>query len=118
MPTVGAIAKSAGLDRATVYYYFPDKFAIFRAAIHEGLEEVFIALDSCTVGEESSANRLQRAIRIAMDVFERHYPYLYIYFREGSVSEVIDKTSVPKRCIPDFAMKDAAWDHPRRHRQW
>ena len=89
--TVGAIAKSAGLDRATVYYYFADKFAIFRAAIHEGLEEMFIALDSCTVGEESSANRLQRAIRIAMDVFERHYPYLYIYFREGSVSEVIDK---------------------------
>jgi TetR/AcrR family transcriptional regulator, cholesterol catabolism regulator len=89
--TVGAIAKAAGLDRATVYYYFPDKFALFRAAIHEGLEEMFTALDACTVGEESSADRLQRAIRIVMDVFERHYPYLYIYFREGSVGEIIDK---------------------------
>ena len=33
--TIEAIAREAGLDRATVYYYFADKGAIFREAIHE-----------------------------------------------------------------------------------
>ena len=89
--TVGAIAKAAGVDRATVYYYFPDKFALFRAAIHEGLTEMFDALDSVAVETGPSSERLRRAVRIVMDVFERHYPYLYIYFQEGAGSEVIDK---------------------------
>jgi AcrR family transcriptional regulator len=88
--TVGAIAKAAGLDRASVYYYFPDKFALFRAAIHEGLEEMFAALDAIADETGSSADQLQRAVRIVMDVYERHYPYLYIYFREGASSEIID----------------------------
>jgi AcrR family transcriptional regulator len=90
--TVGAIAKASGLDRATVYYYFPDKFALFRAAIHEGLTEMFEALDAVAVDADPSSERLRRALRIVMGVFERHYPYLYIYFREGTSSEIIDKT--------------------------
>ena len=89
--TVGAIAKAAGLDRASVYYYFPDKFALFRAAIHDGLQEMFDALDIVAAETGPSADRLRRAIRIVMDVYERHYPYLYIYFREGAGSEIIDK---------------------------
>jgi len=89
--TVGAIAKAAGLDRATVYYYFPDKFALFRAAIHEGLTEMFDALDAVAIETGPASDRLQKAVRIVMDVFERHYPYLYIYFREGGSAEIIDK---------------------------
>jgi TetR/AcrR family transcriptional regulator, cholesterol catabolism regulator len=89
--TVRAIAQAAGLDRASVYYYFPDKFALFRAAIHDGLTEMFDALDVVAADAGPSANRLRRAIRIVMDVYERHYPYLYIYFREGVESEIIDK---------------------------
>jgi AcrR family transcriptional regulator len=91
--TVGAIAKAAGLDRATVYYYFPDKFALFRSAIHDGLAEMFQALDAVAVETGPSSERLQRAVRIVMSVFERHYPYLYIYFQEGASSEVIDKAT-------------------------
>jgi len=89
--TVGAIAEAAGLDRASVYYYFPDKFALFRAAIHDGLREMFDALDIVAAETGPSADRLRRAIRIVLDVYERHYPYLYIYFREGVGSEIIDK---------------------------
>jgi AcrR family transcriptional regulator len=89
--TVGAIAKAAGLDRATVYYYFPDKFALFRAAIHEGLGEMFEALDAVAAETGPAADRLRHAVRVVMDVFERHYPYLYIYFREGVDSKIIDQ---------------------------
>jgi AcrR family transcriptional regulator len=90
--TIGAIAEAAGLDRATVYYYFPDKAAIFRAAIHDGLREMFESLDVVAAEAGPAADRLRRAVRIVMDVFERHYPYLYIYFRDGPSSEIIDKS--------------------------
>src|SRR5437879_1581611 len=66
--TIGAIAKAAGLDRASVYYYFPDKFAIFRAAIHDGLQEMFDALDRVAADDGTVAKRLQDAIRVVMDV--------------------------------------------------
>jgi AcrR family transcriptional regulator len=90
--TVGAIAKAAGVDRATVYYYFPDKFALFRAAIREGLTEMFQALDIVAESDDPASDRLGRAIRIVMDVYERHYPYLYIYFQGGASSEIMDQS--------------------------
>src|SRR6266700_3875406 len=43
--TIEAIAREAGLDRATVYYYFADKGAIFREAIHDGLAYMIAALE-------------------------------------------------------------------------
>src|SRR5579859_6188139 len=43
--TIEAIAKEAGVDRATIYYYFSDKGAIFREAITEGLNEMVSALE-------------------------------------------------------------------------
>jgi AcrR family transcriptional regulator len=43
--TIEAIAKEAGVDRATIYYYFSDKGAIFREAIHGGLTEMVAALE-------------------------------------------------------------------------
>jgi AcrR family transcriptional regulator len=90
--TIGAIAKAADVDRATVYYYFPDKFALFRAAIREGLTEMFQALDAVAEAEDAASDRLRRAIRIVMDVYERHYPYLYIYFQGGASSEILDQS--------------------------
>ena len=43
--TIEAIAKEAGVDRATIYYYFADKGAIFGEAIHGGLVEMVSALE-------------------------------------------------------------------------
>src|ERR1700739_2606122 len=43
--TMGAIANEAGVDRATIYYYFQDKQEIFRTAIHDGLVEMVRALE-------------------------------------------------------------------------
>jgi AcrR family transcriptional regulator len=43
--TIEAIAKEAGVDRATIYYYFADKGAIFGEAIHGGLVEMVAALE-------------------------------------------------------------------------
>jgi TetR/AcrR family transcriptional regulator, cholesterol catabolism regulator len=88
--TVEAIAKEAGVDRATIYYYFADKGAIFREAIHDGLVEMVAALEEVAASGDSPDVRLRNSMRIVMRAFERHYPQLYIFFTEDSAS-VIDQ---------------------------
>ena len=89
--TVDAIAKEAGVDRATVYYYFADKGAIFRAAIHDGLAEMVSSLEEVAASEGTPEVRLRNSMRVVMRSFERHYPQLYIYLRNSDSSSVIDE---------------------------
>jgi AcrR family transcriptional regulator len=87
--TVEAIAKEAGLGRATIYYYFADKGAIFGEAIHGGLADLVAALEEVAASGDSPEVRLRSSMRVVMQAFERHYPHLHIFFTEDS-SSVID----------------------------
>ena len=86
--TVEAIAKEAGLGRATIYYYFADKGAIFGEAIHGGLADLVAALEEVAASGDSPEVQLRSSIRVVMRAFEQHYPQLYIFFTEDS--SVID----------------------------
>jgi TetR/AcrR family transcriptional regulator, cholesterol catabolism regulator len=87
--TIGAIAKEAGLGRATIYYYFADKGAIFGEVIHGGLAEMVAALEEVAASGDSPEVQLRSSIRVVMRAFEQHYPQLYVFFTEDS-SSVID----------------------------
>lgn len=87
--TVEAIAKEAGLGRATIYYYFADKGAIFGEAIHGGLADMVAALEEVAASGGSPEVRLRSSMRVVMQAFEQHYPQLHIFFTEDSAS-VID----------------------------
>jgi AcrR family transcriptional regulator len=89
--TIDAIAKEAGVDRATVYYYFSDKGAIFRAAVHDGLAEMISDLEEVAVSEEGPEARLRNSMRALMRSFEKHYPQLYIYLRNSDSASIIDE---------------------------
>src|ERR1700730_7637557 len=87
--TIEAIAKEAGVDRATIYYYFADKGAIFREAIHGGLIEMVAALEEVAASGDGPEVQLRNSMRVVMRAFEQHYPQLYVFFTEDS-SSVID----------------------------
>jgi TetR/AcrR family transcriptional regulator, cholesterol catabolism regulator len=89
--TVDAIAKEAGVDRATVYYYFSDKGAIFRAAVHDGLAEMVSDLEEVAASGEAPEVRLRNSMRVLMRSFEKHYPQLYIYLRNSDSASIIDE---------------------------
>ena len=72
--TIDAIAKEAGLDRATVYYYFADKGAIFREAMHDGLADMIAALEEVAASGDPPEMRLRNSMRVLMRSFEQHYP--------------------------------------------
>jgi AcrR family transcriptional regulator len=88
--TVEAIAKEAGVDRATIYYYFADKGAILREAIHDGVMEMISDLEAIAVSGADPADRLRESLRAAMRAYEKHYPQLYIFFMDGASSMIID----------------------------
>ena len=88
--SIEAIAKEAGVDRATVYYYFQDKGAIFREAIDEGLTEMVSALEEVARSDDPPEIRLRNSMHAVMHAFEKHYPQLYIYLRSGDQSPIID----------------------------
>ena len=58
--TIEAIAKEAGLGRATIYYYFADKGAIFGEVIHGGLAEMVAALEEVAASGDSPEVQLRR----------------------------------------------------------
>ncbi|MGC0367555.1 AcrR family transcriptional regulator [Rhodococcus sp. 27YEA15] len=88
--TINLIAQEAGVDRATIYYYFKDKHAIFHEAIRGGLLEMVSALEEVADSGIDPEERLRRSIHVVMHAYEKHYPQLYLFFRGGPTPEIID----------------------------
>jgi AcrR family transcriptional regulator len=88
--TIDAVAKEAGVDRATIYYYFEDKYALCREAIHEGIAEIVAALEEIAKSGDPPEVRLRTSMRAVMRAYEKHYPQLYIFFQIGGTPSVID----------------------------
>jgi AcrR family transcriptional regulator len=88
--TIEAIAKEAGVNRATIYYYFEDKSAIYREAIHGGLLEMIEKLEEVAASGDTPDVRLRSSTRVVIRAFEKHYPHLYIFFTDEGSSSIID----------------------------
>ena len=87
--TIGLIAKHAKVDRATMYYYFEDKYAIYRELILDGLTEYFDGIDTVAASTSAPERRLREAMSTVMQAFEKHYPQLYIFFEASGSVEVL-----------------------------
>lgn len=87
--TIGLIAKHAKVDRATMYYYFEDKYAIYRELIRDGLAEYFDGIDTVAASTSTPELRLHEAMSTVMQAFEKHYPQLYIFFQASGSADVL-----------------------------
>ena len=87
--TVGLIAKHAKVDRATMYYYFEDKYAIYRELILDGLSDYFDGIDTVAASTSPPERRLREAMSTVMQAFEKHYPQLYIFFQASGSADVL-----------------------------
>ena len=91
--TLNDIAKLAGLDRATVYYYVGSKEELFREAV-QGLLDVNLVEAERLVHDKSILPRekLRHLIEILMLSYEENYPYAYVYIQQD-MHKVADKGS-------------------------
>ena len=76
------IAKRAGLDRATLYYYIESKEDLYRAVLEDVVHDNVNAVQKVQSGEGSGAEKLSEAIHLLMDSYEKNYPHLFLFVAE------------------------------------
>src|SRR3546814_5940560 len=75
--TLAEIGHKAGLDRATVYYYFGSKEELFRECLRVGVDDNInecerIANDPVL----TTAERMRVVIKQTMSPYDQHYPHI------------------------------------------
>jgi AcrR family transcriptional regulator len=81
--TLAEIGHKAGLDRATVYYYFGSKEELFRECLRVGVEANIAACELIFADEaRESAEKLRAIITQLMSAYDQYYPHMYVYIQE------------------------------------
>lgn len=80
--TADEIARRAGMDRASLYYYFKGKEELFREMIGSFTTENVKAVEALAAAELPPEKKLRGMIVAIFESYERHYPYMQIYLQE------------------------------------
>ncbi|MCB2050050.1 MAG: TetR family transcriptional regulator [Novosphingobium sp.] len=81
--TLAEIGRKAGLDRATVYYYFGSKEELFREILRTGVDANIRECVRISRDEGLSAlEKLEAVVRQLMKAYDEHYPHMYVYIQE------------------------------------
>ena len=86
------IAKRAGMDRASTYYYYNGKKEIFRDMVGDAVTDNVLMAESIEASDDSPAGKLRRLIEGLFSSYARHYPYLFVYVQEDMTRLMNDKT--------------------------
>lgn len=77
------IAREAGLDRATVYYYVGSKEELFQETVEGGLDSNIAAADALVSDDSLRAiDRLHGIFVRLMNSYEEDYPATFVYIQE------------------------------------
>jgi len=80
--TLNDIAKGAGLDRATVYYYFASKEELFHEAVRGLLGENVWQAERLARASSDPREKLENIVQLLMMSYDRNYPYAYVYIQQ------------------------------------
>lgn len=92
--TLAEIGRKAGLDRATVYYYFGSKEELFRECVRIGVETNIAECERIFADKARPASeRLRAIIQQLMAAYDHYYPHMYVYIQE-EMSRITGEQSV------------------------
>jgi AcrR family transcriptional regulator len=81
--SVDDVARAAGVDRASLYYYFGTKKELFDAVVLDALiSNIEIAERICS-DDDRPIEKLGRLIKRLMISYAEYYPQLYVYVQEN-----------------------------------
>ena len=81
--TLAEIGHKAGLDRATVYYYFGSKEELFREILRTGVDQNIRECVKISQNDKlDSLEKLQAIVQQLMKAYDEHYPHMYVYIQE------------------------------------
>ncbi|OHT18254.1 TetR/AcrR family transcriptional regulator [Edaphosphingomonas haloaromaticamans] len=109
------IAREAGLDRATVYYYVGSKEELFQETV-EGVLDANMAIAEALIADESlkAIDRLHAIFVVLMESYEENYPATFVYIQEQMhqvgaeetawAQEIMKKTRVFDQMLLNFIL--------------
>ena len=77
------VGARAGIDRASIYYYFGSKEDLFRESV-EGILDANLARTEEVVARDglSTVDRIRLIVEQLMLSYEQNYPHMYVYIQE------------------------------------
>ncbi|MGZ9713046.1 TetR/AcrR family transcriptional regulator [Glaciimonas sp. GNP009] len=66
------IAEAAGITKAALYYHFPDKDALFKKVVIEGLQHLIADVGAAIEKESTALSRIKAFFYASMDFYEAH----------------------------------------------
>ena len=98
--TLAEIGHKAGLDRATVYYYFASKEELFRECLRDGVDANVAACERIFLDTALlPAAKLRAVIRQLMNAYDQYYPNMYVYIQEEMSRINSEKSSWAQRIV-------------------
>ena len=92
--TLAEIGHKAGLDRATVYYYFGSKEELFRECLRLGVDANIESCEKIYADQMMAAGpKLRAIIQQLMTAYDQYYPHMYVYIQE-EMSRITSEKSV------------------------
>jgi AcrR family transcriptional regulator len=89
----GDIAKKAGMDRASIYYYYRGKKEIFRDMVGVAVTDNVLMAEKIAAGNDFPSAKLRGLVKGLFVSYERHYPYLFVYVQEDMTRLMSDKSA-------------------------
>jgi len=98
--TLAEIGHKAGLDRATVYYYFGSKEELFRECLRVGVEANIAACEAIFADDAlESAEKLRAVITQLMSAYDQYYQHMYVYIQEEMSRVTGEKSEWAQRIV-------------------
>lgn len=76
------IAAAAGLDRATLYYYFPNKEQILAEVVRDAVTDSVAEIQRIATTDAPALDRLRQMVIKSTQLFDQHFPHLFVFMRE------------------------------------
>jgi AcrR family transcriptional regulator len=81
--TLNDIAKSANLDRASVYYYIGSKDEFFQEVIKSSVDKNIAEVERLLrMRSLNPVEKLEKLFELLMTSYDECYPYMYVYIQE------------------------------------
>src|SRR3977135_236116 len=90
---VGDIAKKAGIDRASIYYYYKGKEELFREMVEGAYLANVLMAEEIAVSAQTPVDTLRLLVERLIESYKVHFPYLFIYVQEDMTRMLSDRTA-------------------------
>jgi AcrR family transcriptional regulator len=121
--TIREIALGAGISSGSIYTYFPDKEALFRATVTRGWEEFIDELEAMGTADLGRAERIKLLLDRGFQALSAALPLIKGMFFDASRLNLIE-TNLDRVCLaidrlmtPDAGSElEANWESSRQRR--